>query len=130
MQVGVVLAVQEMTAILEEDTEFRGIFSASWYMESGTSIMEYYIAVPIANIISDILGGIWRGVKRCLDRKCSCDERKTNKNDQDSYSQMYIYEKFDLGSEYGLIISMVGVGLFFTSTIPGLYAMLVFALFL
>ena len=72
-QIFVALASQEVAAIWNEDESFKGPFSSEWYMESGTAIMAYYLSKPVAQIVDDLKGFLIDFLKRCYDRKFTCD---------------------------------------------------------
>jgi hypothetical protein len=64
-------------------------FSTEWYGPVGATIVITAIInaiLPIANI-SDILLSC---CTRCCDRGCSCDSKKTKKNMQGQYEQVYL----------------------------------------
>jgi len=58
----------------------------------------------LLNIITPHLGSfigiIYRGIKRCWDRKCTLNKRKTRKRLQNEYEELYMGPDFLIETRY------------------------------
>jgi hypothetical protein len=58
---------------------------------------------------------------RCLDRHCSCDERKTKQVLQHEYELIYLGPEFDIATQMALLISMTYLVLLYSTSMPIMY---------
>jgi hypothetical protein len=64
-------------------------FSVEWYgVVGGTIVLSCFInaVMPLFNFVFLLQAGL----KRCIDRGCSCDKRRTKKILQSDYEQLYM----------------------------------------
>lgn len=59
--------------------------------------------------------------KRCLDRGCGCDKRKTKKMLQSEYEAVYIGGEIEYENRFSVLIAMIWVVMMFSAAIPVLY---------
>lgn len=93
-------------------------FTAHWYQLMSPQIvcaMVFQIAVPH---VVPFLQLVVQHVRRCWDRRCTCDPRKTKKRIQSDYEALYIGPEFTLDSRLAQVIAAVWVTFFFTPGIP------------
>ena len=73
--------------------------------------------MPMANLMFWFMGSC----KRCCDRGCSCDMRKTKKIIQEEYEEQYLGPIFQFENRYSQLIAMLFIILMYSSAIPILY---------
>jgi len=105
-------------------------FSSDWYRLVGSTIcltVFFMILMPhAANIGMQILFCF----KRCWDRKCTFDSRKTRKLIQSDYDSINTGNEFMLEFRYSNILSVLAVIFMYSSSMPILYIFGVFFFFI
>ena len=96
-------------------------FTADWYAVVGQTITMTMIIQIFAPHGSYIIKPFIAFAKRCWDRRCSFDEKKTRQILQDDYEQMYMGIRFDIDKRYSQILSQVFIIMTFSGGIPLLY---------
>jgi len=61
------------------------------------------------------------GIKRCWDRKCSCDQKRTRRRVQEDYEQLYMGPQFLIEIRYSQIISSFYIIMIYSAGMPLLY---------
>lgn len=95
-------------------------FTPEWYDVVGITIFTTAITngiAPVATISAHLIAG----VKRCLDRGCSKDEKKTKKIIQEEYEELYTGKQIEYDNRLSVLIAMIWVVMMFSAAIPTLY---------
>lgn len=106
-------------------------FNTEWYSVVGITIFtNSFIGAltPVAGLSAYFIGGF----KRCLDRGCSKDIRKTKKIMQEEYEAVYTGPLIQYDTRFSVMIAMIWVIMMFAAAIPFLYfsgAVLCFVLY-
>ena len=95
-------------------------FNASWYGQVGVAIALACIINTIAPIFNTAFACL-ASCKRCLDRSCRCDARRTRQMLQDDYESLYTGGQFEIDNRYSVLISNFFIVMMYSSTIPILY---------
>ena len=72
--------------------------SAGWYLDVGTQILFNMLLEIGAPHAIPFLQLAYFGIRRCLDRGCTCDQKKSKKLLQSEYEELYIGPEFLLDS--------------------------------
>ena len=64
---------------------------------------------------------IYYSTKRCLDRSCTCDKRKSKKLLQKEYEDLYVGPEFSLDSRLAQIVAFTWVTFTYSSGLPVMY---------
>lgn len=95
-------------------------FNVNWYESVGATIALSTFLNVVATV--SMLGmPCLNTCKRCCDRKCSCDERKTSKVIQSEYEALYTGSRFMLENVYSQIIAITFIILLFSAAMPFFY---------
>ena len=97
-----------------------GDFTTAWYDVIGVTIFTTCFIngiTPIANINTICL--TW--CKRCFDRGCSTDKKKTSKTIQDDYEAVYTGGIIAYDNRLSVLIAMIWTIMTFSAAIPALY---------
>jgi len=96
-------------------------FNTEWCGPVGATI-----AIPtIINAVTPLgnLGYLMQyHLKRCWDRGCSCNMKKTKSLLQSSYEQTYTGPEFTIASRYAVLIAMIFIIMMYSTAIPLMYA--------
>mmetsp|Transcript_22060 Transcript_22060/g.21240 ORF Transcript_22060/g.21240 Transcript_22060/m.21240 type:complete len:481 (+) Transcript_22060:2146-3588(+) len=105
-------------------------FSVDWYRVVGSTLT----LTMILNIFTPYLsyyGWLFLNVtKRCCDRRCSCDEKRTKKIIQKDYEDMYIGPEFLMEFRLSQILTNNFVTITYSAGIPFLYMVQFSSLFI
>ena len=118
---GVIGGVLEMLGL--EDFFFDGDyadFTTRWYNVVGITIFTTAFingVLPVSTIYVMVLGNL----KRCWDRGCGCDKRKTKRLLQNEYEAMYIGNSIEYENRFSVLIAMIWVVMMFSAAMPVLY---------
>jgi hypothetical protein len=103
-------------------------YSKRWYLICGTPIL---LAIGI-QIFFPHIGVIFSATKlffkRCWDRKCTCDKRKTRQFTQDEYEDLYTGPEYILELRFAQMIALIFVTFTYSSGMPALYWITFFSL--
>jgi hypothetical protein len=80
--------------------------------------------------VVELLFYVWRLMRRCCDRGCGSNPRKTKQLIQEDYEAMYTGPQLDLQSRYADTLSIFFVVLLYSSGMPILLASLPFCFIL
>jgi len=95
-------------------------FTAEWYSTVGSTIafsMFFGSVMPFSNFIFCFQ----KGCIGCLDRKCTCNRKKTRQILQTDYEAKYIGSQFQIENRYAQIIAITYITLMYSTAIPFLY---------
>ena len=73
--------------------------------------------IPITALYLVLLAGI----RRCLDRSCGCDKKKTKLMLQSEYEALYIGGVIEYENRFSVLIAMIWVIMMFSAAMPILY---------
>jgi len=95
-------------------------FNSSWYEVIGITLFTnaFITGVSAASPISAWFIGCF---KRCCDRRCTCDEKKTNKILQEDYEAVYSGSLIEYDMRLSVTIAIIWVIMMFAAAIPVLY---------
>jgi hypothetical protein len=71
--------------------------------------------------IGSIVGMLITSLKRLFDQKCKCDPKKTRKNFQEDYENLYIGPQFLIEIRYSQIIASFYIVMIYSAGMPLLY---------
>lgn len=71
--------------------------------------------------VGAFIGIILSGFKRCWDRKCTCDKKKTRRRVQEDYEMLYMGPDFLIEIRYSQIISSFYIIMIYSAGLPFLY---------
>jgi hypothetical protein len=96
-------------------------FNVRWYLVVGVPIV---MSIGV-QILFPHIGLLWswstKGFKRCLDRSCLLNPRRTRQIIQSDYEDLYTGPKFLLHIRYAQILSTIFVTMTYSSGLPMLY---------
>mmetsp|Transcript_16493 Transcript_16493/g.11841 ORF Transcript_16493/g.11841 Transcript_16493/m.11841 type:complete len:380 (+) Transcript_16493:1490-2629(+) len=105
-------------------------FSVDWYRVVGSTLT----LTMLINIFTPYLSYYgWVSLnmfKRCCDRKCTCDRRKTKKVIQKDYENLYIGPEFMMEFRLSQVLTNTFVTLTYSAGIPVLYMVQFISLFI
>lgn len=96
-------------------------FSTSWYTDVGATIMIMMLFSIVTPHFANFLLHFVRFVRRCYDRKCTCNKRKTRKIFQTDYESLYLGPEYLIEFRYSNMVAMVYLALLFGGGMPILY---------
>lgn len=100
-------------------------FTVEWYRIVGSTICLTMIINTISPHTSSVISCFVTGIKRCCDRGCTCNKRRTKKMLQEDYDSVYIGPEFIMEIRYSQIISNIFICMLYSSGIPLLYPTLI-----
>ena len=71
--------------------------------------------------VGAFIGIILSGFKRCWDRKCTCDKKRTRRRVQEDYEMLYMGPDFLIEIRYSQIISSFYIIMIYSAGLPFLY---------
>ena len=92
-----------------------------WYRVVGSTISFTMLINIITPHVGAFIGIILSGVKRCWDRKCTCDKKKTRRRVQEDYEMLYMGPEFLIEIRYSQIISSFYIIMIYSAGLPFLY---------
>ena len=95
-------------------------FTTQWYSVVGITIFTTAFINAITPIFT-MAAMITAGCKRCCDRGCSGDRKKTRKTIQSEYEDVYTGGQIEFDNRYSQLIAMIWVIMMFAAAIPALY---------
>lgn len=98
-------------------------FDDQWYLRIGSSIIFAQAAMVFFPHIFTILESMQLCCKRCVDRRCSFNTKKTRKIIQSEYEDLYTGPEFILHVRYAQVLATIFVTLTYSAGIPMLYAL-------
>lgn len=113
--------------ILLEDTELsfgkEPGFNIGWYKKVGSQILTTMMITIVITIVKNFLAILIPTLKRCCDRGCKCDSRRTNKFTQPDYEDINTGGEFPIDLRYSGILTYVFVVMMYSAGMPILYPM-------
>jgi len=97
-------------------------FTTEWYSQVGSTIMVTMILMIFTPHFGNIGFVVWNCCKRCVDRKCTFNERKTSKYVQYHYEQVNLGGEFDMETRYSNMLVVLSITFFYSGAMPVLYA--------
>ena len=95
-------------------------FSTTWYSVVGITIFTTAFINGITPVFTLIQMCV-AGCKRCCDRGCSSDKKKTRKTIQSEYEAVYTGQQIEFDNRFSQLIAMIWVIMMFSAAIPVLY---------
>lgn len=96
-------------------------FSVEWYRLVGSSLCVQMTLMILSTHLSNLFMEIFGCARRCWDRRCSCDARKTRKLTQIEYEQVNTGTQVEFDSRYSNIIVVTLIVMLYGSGMPILY---------
>ena len=96
-------------------------FDSSWYRAVGTTITLTMVVNIIVPLLTERIFDAIRFCRRCKDRGCTRDYRKTKTVIQEEYDEMYMEEDFEIEVRYAQVVSSFTITMMFSSGMPLLY---------
>ena len=100
-------------------------FSSMWYIDVGTQIMLSMLLEICAPHSVPLVRLAYYEIRRCWDRSCTCDKRKSKKLIQQDYEDLYTGPEFQLEARLAQIVSISWVTFMYS---PGLPILFLFAI--
>jgi len=97
-------------------------FSSEWYRLVGSTICLTVIFMAIMPHVANMSMQVMFCTKRCWDRRCTCDLKKTRKLTQWDYEDVNTGNEFMLEFRYSNVLSILAVIFSYSSAMPILYA--------
>jgi len=101
-------------------------FTVPWYRSVGTTLTIAMIMNIVTPHIAENMLFAWPACRRCWDRKCTRDLKKTRQVLQEDYEEMYSGDEFQFEVRYAQIASAFFITMMFGGGIPGLYIVMFF----
>ena len=95
-------------------------FDTQWYNIVGITIFTTSLInglLPISALYLMVFGFL----KRCWDRSCTCNSKKTKKLLQSEYEAVYIGSNIEYENRFSVLIAMIWVIMMFSTAMPILY---------
>lgn len=96
-------------------------FSVEWYRVVGSTISFTMFINIFTPHIGSIVGFVIGSFKRCLDRGCSLDSKKTKQWIQEDYEKMYTGPEFLIEIRYSQLLASFYILMCYSSGMPLLY---------
>ena len=96
-------------------------FSVEWYRVVGSTIVLTMLIRTVSPHIATIAQVCITGLKRCYDRRCTCDNKRTRKVIQTDYENVYMGPEFTLDSRYAQTLTVIFTIFMYSSGLPILY---------
>ncbi len=96
-------------------------FSVEWYRVVGSTIVLTMLIRTVAPHIATVAQVCYTALKRCYDRRCTCDNKKTRKVIQSDYENVYMGPEFTLDSRYAQTLTLIFTIFMYSSGLPILY---------
>eukprot|EP00347_Sterkiella_histriomuscorum_P019608 403340984 len=96
-------------------------FTVEWYRVVGTTICLTMMINVIAPHIGAFIKIFIKSFKRCVDRGCTCNKRKTKKLLQDEYNEVYSGPEFLIEVRYAQVMTSIFITMIYSSGMPILY---------
>jgi hypothetical protein len=124
LNTGVLILVVNAQVSNRPITIFSGKYDdldVEWYSGVGATILTTMI-LNIATIpLSCLIMVMFKGMRRCCDRRGGCDESKTHTDTQNEYVSLYTGLTFDLDVRYAQIIMVIFVNFLYGAALPLLF---------
>mmetsp|Transcript_29425 Transcript_29425/g.39159 ORF Transcript_29425/g.39159 Transcript_29425/m.39159 type:complete len:255 (+) Transcript_29425:697-1461(+) len=105
-------------------------FSSEWYRTVGSTICLTVLFMTLMPHAANISMQVLFCAKRCWDRRCTCDNRKTRKLTQWDYEDVNTGNEFMLEFRYSNMLSILAVIFFYSGAMPILYVFGIFFFFI
>eukprot|EP00347_Sterkiella_histriomuscorum_P019500 403341392 len=105
-------------------------FTVEWYRVVGTTICLTMLINVISPHISNLLFQLMMSCKRCCDRGCSCDRRKTKQLLQSEYENINTGTELLLEFRYSSILTVIYTIMMYSPGLPLLYPVAFLSFFL
>ena len=89
-----------------------------WYVEFGSLILFAMVIEIFFPHIMPAMQRMYYGCRRCCDRGCTCDDRKSSQLLQSDYESLYLGPEFMLDARLAQIIAFVWVVFMFSHVMP------------
>jgi hypothetical protein len=96
-------------------------FNVAWYRNVGTTIMLTMLINIVMPPLVDNLAYLFTLYKRCRDRSCTRDAKKTKQVLQEDYNELYSGDEFLIEVRYAQVLSAFLITMMFSAGMPGLY---------
>lgn len=96
-------------------------FDRRWYMVIGASVTLISIFISVQPHIGLLFKAIGLNLRRCADRGCTQNKRKTKQVTQAEYEDLYTGPEFILQIRYSQILAQIFITMSFSSGLPILY---------
>jgi len=103
-------------------------FTQTWFNIIGYTIVMRFIINPLQILLKSSITTLWLGLKRCKDRKLTCDMRVTKSTNQRDYEKLYLGTAFELDLSYSEITNILFVTISLSPLLPQMYWIAVFNL--
>lgn len=101
-------------------------FSQQWYQEVGTTIVVTLMLITFTPHISNLLFQLLGACGRCVDRGCSCDDRRTKQLVQEDYEDKNTGAEFMFEFRYSNILTVLAVAFLYSGGLPIMYPVAAF----
>jgi Calcium-activated chloride channel len=101
-------------------------FTVPWYRNVGTTLLIAMMMNMVTPHIAQNMLFAWPACRRCCDRKCTRDMKKTKQVLQEDYEEMYTGDEFEFEVRYAEITSAFYITMMFGAGIPSLYIVMFF----
>ena len=96
-------------------------FNVDWYEIVGAKVMETMFITIIVTVLSNSFAVLLTGLKRCCDRGCTTNSRKTKKFTQPDYEDINTGPEFPIDLRYSSIVTYVFIVMMYSGGMPALY---------
>ena len=96
-------------------------FSQEWYNEIGSTIVITLMLMVFMPHFANVAFQCFYGCRRCSDRGCTCDKRKTRKFVQEDYESVNTGSEFMLEFRYSNMLTVLSIAFLYSSGMPVLY---------
>ena len=96
-------------------------FSVEWYRLVGSSLCVQMSLMILSTHLGNVFSEVGGCIRRCCDRKCTCDARKTRKFTQIEYENVNMGRQVEFDNRYSNILVVTLVTMLYGSGMPVLY---------
>ena len=96
-------------------------FTLEWYQEIGSTIVITIVLMVFSPHLANLAFQLLYAIKRCWDRSCTCNEKRTRKLVQEDYEKVNIGSEFMLEFRYANMLTVLSVTFLYSGGMPLLY---------
>mmetsp|Transcript_20514 Transcript_20514/g.25229 ORF Transcript_20514/g.25229 Transcript_20514/m.25229 type:complete len:199 (+) Transcript_20514:2399-2995(+) len=96
-------------------------FSTEWYREIGSTIVITLMLMVMMPHLANVTQMCFDGCRRCRDRNCNRDSRRTRKLAQEDYENVNTKREFMLEFRYSNMLTVLAVAFLYSGGMPILY---------
>ena len=96
-------------------------FTSEWYLRVGSTIVVTMFLMVFTPHISNWMFQLLYSCRRCWDRSCTCNSKRTHKLVQEDYEAINIGNDFMLEFRYANMLTVLSVVFFYSGGMPILY---------